>query len=179
MPIEDYPSIDIIRQAFRYEDGKLYWTKRPRDHFRSHGAWRHFNSRYVGNEAGYLTNRGRIAVNLTVGTTRFSILRHKLVWALHEGEWCPVIDHINRDPSDDRISNLRPATVSLNNANSRIRKANTSGFKGVHWHANKWQAQIRVNGKGIYLGLFDDPALAHAAYMAAAREHFGEFACDE
>ena len=56
--------------------------------------------------------------------------------------------------------------------------SNTSGYKGVSWYKRdrKWQAGIKVNGKFIYLGLFNDPKEAHEAYIKAAKKHFGEFA---
>jgi hypothetical protein len=114
-----------------------------------------------------------IRVNVT------TYYRSRVVWAMHYGEDAPgLIDHWNRDSTDDRIDNLRIATSSQNNANSTIRSDNSSGFKGVSWHkANKkWVAGIRVNGVRTYLGSFTDPEIAHAACVAAAEEHFGKFA---
>jgi hypothetical protein len=89
------------------------------------------------------------------------------------------VDHINGDTLDCRRSNLRRATSVENGRNrTRISRRNTSGYHGVTWHkrAGKWQAGIRIEGRFIYLGLFDDPEPAAAAYDEAAREHFGEFA---
>ena len=59
-----------------------------------------------------------------------------------------------------------------------VERNNKSGFKGVHWNSNccKWHAQIRIKGKQTYLGLFMTAEEAHAAYVAVAKEHFGEFA---
>jgi hypothetical protein len=86
-----------------------------------------------------------------------------------------LIDHINRDTYDNRLCNLRLATPSQNKQNS----IGTSGrMKGVTFHkgVNKWQAQIKANGKHIYLGLFPSEEQAHQAYLAASSEHHGEFA---
>lgn len=90
------------------------------------------------------------------------------------------VDHINRDGLDNRRANLRIATSVQNHGNTRLNKANKSGYKGVSWQksANKWVAGIKMNRKRIHLGCFDDPAKAHEAYMAAARAYFGEFASD-
>jgi hypothetical protein len=76
------------------------------------------------------------------------------------------------------IENLRPATKSQNAANRGKTCNNTSGFKGVWWRRRyrKWQATIGVNGKRFYLGMFDTPEAAHAAYAAAAQRLHGEFA---
>ncbi len=65
-------------------------------------------------------------------------------------------DHINRNGLDNRRCNLRLATASQNGCNTGKRKDNTSGYKGVCWDHKKWRAYIRVNGKRIHLGLFDD-----------------------
>ena len=104
---------------------------------------------------------------------------HRLAWLYMTGEWPPhEIDHINLDKSDNRFCNLREATHSQNNANRRTQINNTAGLKGVGWHkkAQKWQAQIMVNNKQIYLGCFDCPAAAHFAYIVAADVHHGDFA---
>ncbi|MDE1814536.1 MAG: HNH endonuclease, partial [Thaumarchaeota archaeon] len=106
-------------------------------------------------------------------------LAHRLAWLYMTGAF-PTghIDHINRDPSDNRWVNLRAATPSQNLANQGLSKSNKSGFKGVCWNKRKrkWQAGIRIGGKQTWLGLFSDPAQAHAAYVRAAIREFGEFA---
>lgn len=109
--------------------------------------------------------------------------RSIIVWALHYGEWPPddrEVDHKSRDTLDDRISNLRLATRSQNIANTTIPATNTSGYKGVSWHAqtSKWGARISFRGRSKSLGLFDDPREAHEAYMEAARSLQGEYASD-
>jgi hypothetical protein len=115
----------------------------------------------------------RIAIN------RRYYQAHRLAWLYVHGEW-PVgdIDHINGDPGDNRIANLRPATRSQNLANSKRRKNNTSGYKGVSWNkqARKWHARIGVDGQYKHLGLFTDPAEAHEAWLAAAKKTSREFA---
>lgn len=89
------------------------------------------------------------------------------------------VDHIDRSGLNNQQANLRVATRSQNNANAGLRKDNTSGFKGVFWHRHTrtWQAQIRVSGRHISLGRFDDPREAARAYNDAAVKHFGEFSC--
>lgn len=63
-------------------------------------------------------------------------------------------DHINRNKLDNRRKNLRTATCSQNVLNSKLSRANTSGYKGVSWYQNAWVAEIKVNRKKIYLGRF-------------------------
>lgn len=90
-----------------------------------------------------------------------------------------LVDHRNRDPLDNRRSNLRIATRSKNGMNRGAQANNTSGFKGVSLHAKtgRWRAYITVDKKTKHLGLFPTPELAHAAYVRAADELHGEFAC--
>lgn len=140
-------------------------------------SWRVTNSNRAvrGSNAGTPHCRGYVVV--TVFGRKF--LAHRLVWFYVHGEWPPhEIDHINLDPSDNRLSNLRLATRAQNERNKRSRRDNASGAKGVQWHAEgrKWMARIRTNGKTKYLGLFEDKAEAAAAYERAAVEHYGEYA---
>lgn len=90
----------------------------------------------------------------------------------------PETDHRNGDGLDNRRVNLRCATRTQNNANSRLRSDNTSGFKGVLWNRQRrrWYARITIDGRQRHLGSFGDPGEAARAYDAAAREVFGEFA---
>ena len=89
----------------------------------------------------------------------------------------PFVDHKNNIRDDNRIENLRWATGTENNQNSKIRKDNTSGTKGVYWYKDrkKWLAYIRINGKHIYLGSFDNIEDAIKARQEKAKEIHGEF----
>lgn len=105
-------------------------------------------------------------------------LEHRLIWFYMTGQWPERIDHANGDGTDNRWCNLREATQSQNLANSRLHVKNTSGVKGVCWYkpTQKWTAQISHQGKRIRLGYFEKIEDAEAAYMAAAKRLFGEFA---
>jgi hypothetical protein len=89
------------------------------------------------------------------------------------------IDHINHDGLKNTFGNLRLSTNQQNSMNSRKQNINAySQFKGVTWHKNrsKWQAQIRKDGKEIYLGIFTTENKAAHAVDAAAKELFGPYA---
>lgn len=88
------------------------------------------------------------------------------------------VDHINGNGLDNRRCNIRVCTHSQNAANAQLSKNNTSHYKGVTWDIghNKWRAQIRLNRKTIYLGLYTIPAEAALAYDVAAKKIFREFA---
>lgn len=103
----------------------------------------------------------------------------KLAWLYSHGVIPPhEIDHIDGDPTNDKLENLRPATHSQNMKNTRLPCTNTTGAKGVYWR-KRWQTyevKITVNGCTKYLGLRKELTDASALYAAAARTHFGEFA---
>lgn len=104
-------------------------------------------------------------------------LVHRVAWFLYYGEWPDkTVDHINGNRSDNRITNLRLATISENGYNRKTPQNNTSGFKGVSFHRGLWQAQISVSGKNKFLGRFASREEAAAAYGKSALQYHGEFA---
>jgi hypothetical protein len=127
----------------------------------------------VGHIAGRISDQDYWLIGIDGALYR----AHRLAWLYITGEWPREVDHINGSRDDNRWCNLREATRSENNANSRRGRNNTSGYKGV-WRAasGRWTACITVNYRQIHLGRFDAPEEAHAAYCAAADKHFGEFA---
>ena len=88
-----------------------------------------------------------------------------------------VIDHIDNNPANNNVKNLRWATQKDNSCNRGKQKSNTSGFKGVSFNKplNKYQARININGKLKHIGLFLTPEEASEAYEAKAKEYHGEF----
>lgn len=88
------------------------------------------------------------------------------------------VDHINGNGLDNRRGNLRPANDALNSRNRQRRSDNKSGFKGVHLHkgSGRWQANVNVDGRRLYLGLHNTAEAAARAYDEAARCAFGSFA---
>jgi hypothetical protein len=96
---------------------------------------------------------------------------HAVVWMHVYGVWPVAIDHINGDRSDNRISNLRECTPKENAQNRKIDSDNQSGFQGVYRPRGqtRWRAQIKKDGIRHFLGDFDTPEEAHAAYRGAKR----------
>ena len=103
---------------------------------------------------------------------------HRIIWQYVYGSTPKnQIDHINGDRSDNRLCNLREATQQQNSGNMKIRSNNKTGIKGVckSRKGNKWLAYIHLNYKTRYLGTFNNPERAHAAYLNAASKAFSEF----
>lgn len=124
--------------------------------------------------AGCLDTRGYRIIGLDGKLYRAA----RLAWLYMTGEWPAArVDHEDLSHANDRWNNLRLATPSQNAANAGVWKSNTSGFKGVSLErrTGRWVAQISCDRRHIYLGSFDAPEEAHAAYVAAAKKHFGEF----
>lgn len=135
----------------------------------------------VGARAGYRQPDGQRIIRIDT----YPYVAHRLAWFYMTGEWPEhLVDHENMDRDDNRWSNLRAATKSLNGANKGPPSNNTSGFKGVtlvkgyyvREGADAWKAEITVNMKRRHIGYFRTPEQAAAAYGRVAVEVFGEFA---
>lgn len=129
---------------------------------------------------------GGVAGNMSRGYREISIdgksyRAHRLIWLLVHGRWPKVcIDHVNGNPDDNRLANLREASTQENTRNTRTHADNMSGFKGATYCRGRYylpyQARICVNGKTKPLGWYATAEEAHQAYEKAARELFGQFA---
>lgn len=181
MAITSIFPVEELRKLISYDPktGSLYWRARDIDSFPCERTGKSWNARWAGSKAinaphclGYLA-----------GAIRYKkFLAHRVAWAMHYGYWPEnQIDHINGIKTDNRICNLREATACENMRNAGQKARNTSGYKGVTWDKSKskWQAAIRYEGKSKFLGRFDDPEAAYAAYCSAAHKYHGEFARTE
>jgi hypothetical protein len=121
----------------------------------------------IGKQAGTADLTGRIRI--TLNGKKYPA--HHLAWLWVHGVMpTKSIDHKNRSPSNNRISNLREATPAQQNQNLGMSKRNTSGYIGVSRVGNKWRARISSGGVVYYLGTYDTPEEAHKAYKKAKAE---------
>jgi hypothetical protein len=103
---------------------------------------------------------------------------HRVIWKMHYGTEPPeIIDHIDGDGTNNRIENIREATVYQNGWNVKKNSRNKSGYKGVSFNKekNKWRAAIRVSGKDILIGYYKTPEEASTAYQKTSAAHHGSF----
>lgn len=159
-------------EIFEYRDGFLYWQTGLN---RSHDGSIHQYPTGQPIKQHSRTSKGYT----TVQWKKKKYSSHNIIWELHFG---PIpsgltVDHIDRNPSNNLISNLRLATPTQQNANTRKWSTSTtaSRFKGVcAWRKpGKW----RLFFKGKYIGLFASDVSAALKYNEMALAEFGEFAC--
>ncbi len=150
-----------LREVLRYDPGTglFTWLVSPSSQVRA------------GDIAGSLDKRhGYIYIGID-GRLHFA---HRLAWLYMTGAW-PIrkIDHRNTVKNDNRFDNLRDVTQRVNLQNQIGPRSNSSsGYLGVAWDKarGKWISHIKTDGRQKFLGRFDDPAAAHAAYLSAKRE---------
>lgn len=92
---------------------------------------------------------------------------HRLAWLHFHGIWpTGVIDHIDGNPANNRLANLRDVTQTMNLMNQHgPRSDNAVRMLGVCRNRARWRATIQVNGQWKHLGTFDTPEEAHAVYL--------------
>ena len=171
------PSIDFLNECFTLDSvtGKLYWNKRPLNHFATEAGWKRVNTKYAGKEAGCIKGMGYRYVN--VNGEFYG--NHRIVWKMTTGVDPLNVVHKNDIFFDNRFENLMEATKTQVQQHTKLRNVNHStGFKGVRKVENslKYNARITLNGVLINLGMFDTAEDAHEAYMNRAKSAFGEFA---
>ena len=154
--------IDKLKNAFKYENGNLYWKIKSAPRI------------LIGDKAGYLTKRGYIQIRLDEEFYQ----AHRIIFAMHHGFMPEFIDHIDGNPSNNLIENLRECNLSQNQYNSKLRTDNKSGIKGICWNkkADKWQVLLQIKGKNKYFGLYKDIDYAKFVLNAMRYKYHKEFA---
>lgn len=159
------PPAEYLHQLFKYEKttGRLRWkVKRAQMD--------------IGSIAGARRGKGNCYLQVSIDRKLYRV--HVVIWKMMTGIEPPhQVDHKDLGKSNNRWRNLRAATKSQNIANTGLSARNTSGYKGVTWSkvSQKWRAQIWKDGKQYFVGSFDDPARASAAYQSKGRELYGEY----
>lgn len=162
---------DYLKECFDYnpDTGSLKWKARDVSHFKTLNAASVWNSKYANTEVGTLKSGRKI---LSLDGKKHKV--HRIIWIICHGQ-SPEnhIDHINGNPEDNRLENLRDVTNAENHKNRKIPKTNTSGVHGVSWYKRKqkWQAMIRTSGGHLHLGYFDSLDEAAKARKEAEKLH--------
>jgi hypothetical protein len=153
------PTRRRLLRLFAYDPatGDLIWRERPASDFVSAGEAKRWNGRYAGKVAG---SQGDFGCLVTIDGVSYKA--HRIIWRLLNHGLVPDI--------------IRPATHSQNEANRKLRRNNTSGYKGVYKHGNKFGVKIRYNRSVRFLGYFDTAEAASEVYQTEAVRLHGEFA---
>ena len=156
-------SKEYLHELFEYRDGELYWKISPANCIKS------------GDIVG--------CIDKTSGYRRFRFKNknyntHQFIFLMHYGFLPEMIDHIDCNPSNNKIENLRPADRYTNQQNRKLDEKNSCGYKNVTWRANrgKWYVRIKANGKYVTKGGFDNPKEANIVASKLREQLFGEFA---
>ena len=152
---------NILKELLNYDpqSGIFTWVVSPR------------NNVPLGSIAGSIDKKGYIRILCKKQT----YLAHRLAWFYVYGKWpTKELDHINKNPSDNRIENLRDVTRKQNMENKKLYKTNKSGHSGVTWHSRdkKWNVRIGHYGKRISIGYFDNLEDAIKARIKAQNKIF-------
>ena len=142
------------KELFDYQDGSLIRKTNKQGH------------KGVGSIAGGLTKSGYLRTTIDYKL----YLNHRLVWLWHYGYFPENgLDHIDKDPSNNRVENLREVSRTCNARNCGNHKNNTSGVKGICWNKTRkrWMSRIRVIGDEKFLGVYKDFFEAVLARLAA------------
>ena len=153
---------NYLNYLFDYKDGYLYW-KNPNS-----------NKVRPGQKVGCKNGDGYWHTTINAKYQ----LNHRLIFMMHYGYLPKIVDHVDNNPSNNLIENLRPATRSQNQHNSNARKTSKSGVKGVYWckTTNKWKVQFRLNGEKMYFGTYYDIEFAKFVINAMRHKYHGKYA---
>lgn len=144
-----------LRRALEYREdtGELFWRERPREDFASNNAWAVWNSKHAGTKAGWRDSNGYVLVRILGKCRKAS----RVIWMMETGRVPDCVDHIDGDTGNNRFSNLRDVSHSMNMRNRRRSGQNASGCTGVYRMSGRsWAVQIDADGKRHYLGAYRD-----------------------
>lgn len=164
----DFSPQDLLELLLYDPDtGRLFWRKRPLRYCTSEAHWKRWNKQFAGKEAFCMTSRG-YRRGMVLGHHLFA---HRVIWAMTIGEWPKsCIDHIDGDPNNNRISNLRAVNPVENSKNRALSTRNASGVLGVHHVQGKgYRVNIGRDKTSVFIGYYDTLCHAEIARDAAQR----------
>lgn len=156
------------------EDGIFIWKKRSEKHFQNKRAMSVWNAKYSGKLAGsvHTSKCGHMSIYITINNKKYNA--HRVAWEMVNGAIPDgmSIDHIDHNPLNNSIVNLRLATEEEQKKNYPMNIKNKSGYVGVSLckKTNKWRARISKDGKTIELGESENINEAIALRKAAEKE---------
>ena len=167
------PELNYLLECFEYKEGKLFWKARPPSHFNTLRTYRSFTTRSSGKEAGH-NHKSNHYNEIRLDGKLYKA--HRIIFKMFHGrDPQDCIDHVDGDPTNNRIENLREATQQENTRNMAKLPNKSSQYKGVSKRGNSWISSIWVNDSAMSVKCGSEMEAA-LMYDKLAREHFGEFA---
>jgi hypothetical protein len=167
-------TVERLREVLHYdpETGVFTWLPRPLGQFARLSQGKVWNVRFPGTQAGSPDKKGYI--HIAIDKTLFKA--HRLAFLYMTGEWPKhEVDHINQVKADNRWANLRDVPHQTNSQNARRARGSetATGLLGAYQEkdSGRFFASIGINGRARWLGYYSTAEAAHAAYVAAKREH--------
>jgi len=149
-----------LLNTFLYYEGNLYWKI----------------SRTNKTKAGMLAGNKHKYCKVYFNNKRY--LLHRIIFMMFHGYMPDQVDHIDGNPHNNCIENLRSVDNIKNQYNAKLSIKNTTGYKNVHWNKNikKWSVQLRANKKNIFVGYFENLELASLVAQEARAKYHEQFA---
>jgi hypothetical protein len=151
------PPVEVLRKHFRIDEN---WRLQRR----IGGLWKLAAKKYGRSDYFVVSFKGT------------NYLAHRIIWTMHHGS--PPrgqIDHVNGQPWDNSIENLREATHSQNCWNSKAQE-NSTGYRNVTRVGGQFRAHVKADRRAYNSPRFDDAELAGLAAEEMTRRLHGEFA---
>lgn len=141
--------------------GVLIWKKSPSRNVK------------IGQLAGYRNKDSVLMVKIRGILSQ----AHRVIWIMSYKEEPPQqIDHKDRDPSNNRLDNLRASDKFTNQQNTIAHKDSSLKLKGVDKSGSKFRARASLSGQRVCLGTFETPEEAASVVRRYRIKEYGEFA---
>ena len=160
MYIIPLPNLEYLKQCFDVDAslpcGLRWASERPLFHFKNEAACKRWNTNNSNKQSGCITNNGYYYSRLD----KIRYPNHRIVFAIYNNTTDfqnKQIDHIDGNVFNNSPQNLRLVTASQNQFNREKNKNNSTGYKNISFSKklNKYRCAMQIDGKDIYIGLFN------------------------
>ena len=172
------PDLEVLKSTLVLDaaSGALFWRDRAPEMFQCRQSYLAWHTNFAGKRADHLAGNGYMRVRLRISGKQEIYSAHRIIWKMVAGhDPAEEIDHIDQNRTNNAISNLREATRLQNTLNRTIYTKSVSRRQypaGVYPRRGKFLAQVTVDGRTHYLGMFDTPEAARAV-LQEYRSQFG------
>jgi hypothetical protein len=132
-------------------------------HYNTNRVWSYYKNGYLKEQPD---KDGYDKILLCKNGKYKNILMHRLIYYMYHPltVFTLKIDHIDGNPQNNNLNNIRLATQQQNTCNKKKQQNTSSQYFGVSWHKKKWRSQFGNNGKLKHIGLYVNELDAAKAY---------------